>query len=153
MLSLKLLALLKWVQVLRTNTGAPFLEVVLVGYLVFWLIMQNYADKRVIPVQKSGVKWSLKEDWGTCAWQSVTIPSMGHISTLSVKNTKKNNHVLTDSVKSWSRTHFMHALWNHLLIAGMNKRTNVGTDGHLIQSLSYCFSLWMSKLLPTFFFN
>lgn len=54
MLSLKLVALLKWMQVLHFNTGAPFLELVLVGYFVFWLIMTNCADKIVTPVLKSG---------------------------------------------------------------------------------------------------
>lgn len=94
MLSLKLVALLKWVQVLHFNTGASFLELVLVGYLVSWLIMRNYADKIVIPVQKSD---------GNDPWKRIGDPVhdsqnntfMGHISTLSVKNTKKNNHVLT----------------------------------------------------------
>lgn len=155
MLSFRLMTLLKWVLVPHINIAAPFLELVLVGFLLFRLMMRKYANKIVIPVWKPGVKWPLKEDWGTSLLLTAnTIPLMGHISTqslvLSVTNTKKNSHVFTGSMKSWNHTFFIHALWNGPVFADMNIRTNIATDEHLIQSLPDWFSLWMSKLPPSF---
>lgn len=119
---------LEWVQCWGTTTIRP-------GAFVLWGedegpgLIQAWEE-----VVLEGLSWSQflhSGEW----WEDER-----HVSTqslvLSVKNTKKNNLVLTGSVKSWSHTHLIHALWNHLLFAGMNKRTNVGTDERLIQSLS-----------------